>query len=135
MQSRPTTVPLLAGQVPVSGSREVDDWFAGQSHPMENEMQRVRRIILGVDDRVTETIKWKTPTFMFEGNIASFSPAKKLVSLMFHRGAEIPGDHPGLEGDARLVRTMRFESDEEIERRADEIEAVVAAWIDLKGGN
>jgi hypothetical protein len=113
---------------------EVEAWFADQAPPMEAEMKRVRAIILGVDDRVTETIKWKTPTFMFEGNIASFSPAKKMVSLMFHRGAEIPGDHPSLEGDARLVRTMRFTTLEEIEERRTELEAVIRGWIALKSG-
>ena len=95
-------------------------------------MQRVRDIVLGVDDRITEAIKWQTPTFVFEGNIASFSPAKKLVSLMFHRGAEIPGDHPGLEGDARLVRTMRFTSMAEIDARAPELEAVIRSWVQLR---
>jgi hypothetical protein len=57
---------------------------------------------------VTESIKWKTPTFAYHGNIASFNPSKRLLSIMFHRGAEIPGDHPRLEGDGKLVRTMRF---------------------------
>lgn len=38
-----------------------------------------------------------------DGNIASFSPAKNFVSLMFHRGAELPGKHPRLEGDGQLV--------------------------------
>lgn len=116
----------------MSGTQEVEDWFADRSHPMEAEMRRVREIILGVDDRITEAVKWKTPTFMFGGNIASFSPAKKLVSLMFHRGAEIPSDNPGLEGGERLVRTMRFETGDEIENRKAELEAVIAAWIALK---
>jgi hypothetical protein len=40
---------------------------------------------------------------MFNGNIASFNPAKNFVSLLFHRGAEIPGDHPRLEGDGNLA--------------------------------
>ena len=91
-------------------------------------MRRVRDLVLGVDRRITEAIKWQTPTFVFEGNIASFSPAKKLVSLMFHRGAEIPGDHPALEGDARLVRTMRFTDRAEIEAKRPDLEAVIAAW-------
>lgn len=116
----------------MSGASDVDDWFADRAHPMEAEMQRVRAIVLGVDQRITEAIKWQTPTFVFEGNIASFSPAKKLVSLMFHRGAGIPGDHPGLEGDARLVRTMRFTSMAEIDARTAELEAVIRAWIVLK---
>lgn len=109
-------------------SDEVETWFAEQDHPLEAEMRRVRAIILDVDERITETIKWKTPTFVFGGNIASFSPAKKLVSLMFHRGAEIPGDHPALEGDARLVRTMRFTDHAEIEAKRADLEAVIAAW-------
>ncbi|MGH2656755.1 MAG: hypothetical protein ACRDIZ_08695 [Actinomycetota bacterium] len=40
-------------------------------------MLRVRRIILGADRRITETIKWKSPTFVFQGNIASIDPRTK----------------------------------------------------------
>ena len=69
---------------------DVDAWFAAKDPPMAETMQRVRGIILGADDRVAESIKWSTPTFEFNGNIASFAPAKKLVSLLFHRGTEIP---------------------------------------------
>ena len=43
---------------------------------------------------ISETIKWKAPTFMFRGNIASFYPrSTKHVSLMFHTGAVLP-DRP-----------------------------------------
>ena len=95
-------------------------------------MQRVREVILGVDPRVEETIKWSTPTFMFNGNIASFNPAKNFVSLLFHRGAEIPGDHPSLEGEGDLARVMRFADIEAVEANAEELRAVIKAWIDLK---
>jgi hypothetical protein len=91
-------------------------------------MQRAREIILGADDRVTETIKWSTPTFVYKGNILSFTPSKTGVSLMFHRGAEIPGDHPRLEGDGRLVRTMRFTDKNRVEAGRHDIETAVAAW-------
>ena len=57
-------------------------------------------------------------TFAYRGNIASFNPSKHVLSIMFHRGAEIPGDHPRLEGDGRLVRTMRF-ADAEDSRPAE----------------
>jgi hypothetical protein len=78
---------------------EVDRWFEQAGHPLEATMRRARDIILGADGRVTESIKWKTPTFAYNGNIASFNPSKYLLSIMFHRGAEIPGEHPRLEGD------------------------------------
>ena len=35
---------------------EVDAWFAERDHPLEPLMQRTREIILGADDRVTESI-------------------------------------------------------------------------------
>jgi hypothetical protein len=73
---------------------EVDRWLDEAGHPLDATLRRARDIILGADERVTESIKWKTPTFAYEGNIASFNPSKNVVSIMFHRGAEIPGDHP-----------------------------------------
>lgn len=112
----------------MSRNPEVDEWFEQRDPPLAAGMQRAREIILATDDRVTETIKWSTPTFVYKGNILSFNPSKIAVSLMFHRGAEIPGTHPRLEGDGRLVRTMRFESADDIEAGRHHIEAAVAAW-------
>ena len=103
---------------------EVDRWLDEADHPLDPVMRRAREIILGADRRVTESIKWKTPTFAYKGNIASFNPSKRVVSIMFHPGAEIPGDQPRLEGEGKLVRTMRF---------AD-LEAAVHAWCDWKAG-
>jgi hypothetical protein len=102
---------------------------------MDAAMRRAREIILGADGRVTESIKWKTPTFAFEGNIARFNPSMNTVSVMFHRGAEIPGKHPRLEGDGKLVRTMRFADVEEVERRRKDLERAVRAWCDWKAGS
>lgn len=118
----------MTGAVEQQKHDDVEAWFAERSHPLEAEMRRVRDLVLGVDQRITEAIKWKTPTFVFEGNIASFSPSKSFVSLMFHRGSEIPGDHPALEGDGRLVRTMRFADAEEIDAKRSDLEAAVTAW-------
>ncbi|NNF63981.1 MAG: DUF1801 domain-containing protein [Acidimicrobiia bacterium] len=112
---------------------DVDAWFAAKNHPMETAMQEVRTIILQADDRITETIKWSTPTFMFEGNIASFNPANKFVSLLFHTGAKIPGDFEGLEGDGETARVMRFADLQAVSDDRDNLEAVIKAWCDWKG--
>ncbi|GLZ35116.1 hypothetical protein Lesp02_73030 [Lentzea sp. NBRC 105346] len=110
----------------------VDEWLDAKAHPLDATMRRAREVILGADSRVTESIKWQTPTFAFKGNIASFNPSKNLVSIMFHRGAEIPGDHPRLEGDGKLVRTMRFHDLAELEAGEADLVAVVKAWCDWK---
>jgi hypothetical protein len=118
----------------VSRNPGVDRWFDEQNHPLDVALRRAREIILGADERVTESIKWKTPTFAFKGNIASFNPSKNGVSIMFHRGAEIPGLHPRLEGDGKLVRTMRFVDLDEIESGRAHLEGVIRAWCDWKAG-
>lgn len=107
----------------------VDDWFDAYDNPMKPAVQRVREIILETDDRIAESIKWKAPTFEYKGNIASFYPrAKQHVSLMFHRGAMIPGEHPLLEGDGATSRVAKFASVEDVDARRGELEAVVHAW-------
>jgi hypothetical protein len=111
---------------------DVDRWFDQADHPLDATMRRAPDIILSADGRVTESIKWKTPTFAYRGNIASFNPSKRLLSIMFHRGAEIPGEHPRLEGDGTLVRTMRFADLDQLEARKVDLEAVVRAWCDWK---
>ena len=79
---------------------DVDAWFVKKAHPLTDAMQLARQTILAADRRVTESIKWSTPTFAFNGNIVSFNPSKKLVSLLFHRGAEIPGKFKRLKATA-----------------------------------
>lgn len=113
----------------------VDEWFHELDHPLKEEMLLVRYLILEADERISESIKWKAPTFEFKGNLVSFQPrAKKFVSLMFHRGAEIPGDHPVLQGDAALARTMRLRDMSDIEDQREALQAVVRAWCDWKAG-
>jgi hypothetical protein len=114
---------------------EVDRWLDEAGHPLDTAVRRARDIILGADERVTESIKWRTPTFSYEGNIASFNPSKNVVSIMFHRGAEIPGDHLRLEGYGKLVRTMRFAGLDELEAGRAKLAAAVRAWCDWKAGS
>lgn len=113
----------------------MDAFVAALGHPLEAEIDQVRDAILDVDPRITETIKWKSPTFVFEGNIASIDPrSKKHVNLMFHQGAKLPGTHPALEGGGRTVRYLRFADAAEVKKKRKDLEKAVRAWIELKGG-
>jgi len=111
----------------------VDAWFETYDNPMKEGVLKVREIILGADARVTESIKWKAPTFEYRGNIASFYPkAKKHVSLMFHQGAKIPAKHAILLGDGSTSRTAKFTDAADVERHAEALRAVVRAWCEMK---
>ena len=113
---------------------EVDAWFEAKQHPQEDAMQKVREVTLAADRRITESIKWSTPTYSYKGNIFSFNPAKRFVSLLFHTGAHIPGSHPGLEGDGETARVMRFGDADEVNRRSDELTAILRSWCSWKDG-
>lgn len=112
---------------------EVDKFLEEKNHPLTNEINRVREIILEIDDRVEETIKWKSPTFMYKGNIASFfMNAKKFVSLMFHKGATINDPHGLLEGDGKEARVARFTDMEDVKVKTEALQAVILEWIKMK---
>ena len=113
--------------------KEVDDWLKSYDNPMKPVVLKIREIILEADDRIDECIKWSAPTFTYKGNLASFFPkSKKHASLMFHTGAQIPGEHKLLEGDAKTGRTMKIGSVEEAEKHKEDIIKVVKAWCDWK---
>ena len=117
----------------MSMTQEVDDWFAATDHPQKPVMQAVRQAILAADDRVGECIKWKSPTFTFNGNIASINPqAKRFVSLMFHRGADIPGEYPSLSGSGNTTRYLQFQDATEVEALKPELQSIVRSWCDMR---
>jgi hypothetical protein len=114
-------------------SDDVIAWFAEYDNPMKDVLLAVRQVVLSSDDRVGECIKWKSPTFTSDGNIASFNPrAKKHASLMFHTGAKIPGNHPILEGGGNTARYVTFADLDEVAAKAEGLQQVIAAWIESK---
>ncbi len=94
----------------MKASGEVERWFAEKKPPTEATVRGVREIILGADRRMTEYVKYGTLTFGYDGDFATFVQVgdKKQASLMFNRGARIPGEFPHLEGSHPSARFMRF---------------------------
>jgi hypothetical protein len=118
-----------------SRNEDVDAWLERYDNPLKPVIERTRDIILGADDRIGEVIKWSTPTFVYKGNLASFQPrAKQFVSILFHEGASIPGEHPLLEGGGDHARYARIADEAELEARRPELEAIVRAWCDSRDG-
>lgn len=116
-------------------TEKVDTWMSAYDNPQKDLVQAVREVMMAADARVSEDIKWQAPTFIYKGNIASFFPkAKKHASLMFHKGAEIAGDFPSLEGDGKEARSMKFLDAADLAEKRAELEAIVRAWCDQRDG-
>jgi uncharacterized protein YdhG (YjbR/CyaY superfamily) len=114
-------------------SKEVEAWFARYENPMKDVVLRIRDIVLGADERISECIKWQAPTFTFEGNLASFYPkSKQHATLMFHTGARIPGRHPRLEGTGDTSRVLKIASVAEAKAARRDVERIVRAWCDWR---
>jgi hypothetical protein len=112
-------------------SDEVDAWLATYDNPQLPLLAAVRAVVLDVDPRVTETIKWQAPTFVYRGNIASFFPkAKAHVALMFHTGATLDDPTGLLEGDGAVSRVARFQDAEDLAAKKDALQGLIRAWIE-----
>lgn len=117
----------------MSRNSKVDEFLKKKKHPLNAEIQMVRDIILNTDERIEEDIKWSSPTFIYKGNIASYyMNAKKMVSLMFHKGALIPDKSGLLEGDGKEVRVARFADAGDIQKRKKALETVIRQWIKMQ---
>jgi hypothetical protein len=112
----------------------VDAWFEDYDNPQKDLVLAVREVVLDADPRVTETIKWKAPTFMYRGNLASFYPkSKQHASLMFHTGATLPDPTGLLEGEGDTSRVARFLDADDLAAKADALRGLVRAWIEQRG--
>jgi hypothetical protein len=112
---------------------EVDAWLAKYDNPQKPLLMAVRKAVLAADRRIGETIKWQAPTFVYKGNLASFYPKSKAhVSLMFHNGAQIPGNFPSLEGSGDVSRVMKFTSVDDLKAKSAELKRLVRAWCDRR---
>jgi hypothetical protein len=116
----------------VEKSPDVERWFADRQYEQEPMMRRLREIILMADPRVSEYLKYGTVIFGYEGDMVSFvGMNKKPFTLMFNRGARIPGRFPHLEGTHPSARFMRFKDVAEVKAHAGELTRVVEAWCEL----
>lgn len=117
----------------MSRNPRVDAFLLKKKHPLNDQIQMVREIILNVDDNIKEDIKWQSPIFMYKGNMASIQMnAKKFVSVMFHKGALIKDHVNLLEGDGEAVRVARFMNVDDIKKKEKALESVVREWIMLQ---
>ena len=113
----------------------MDAWFASYDNPQKDVLLYMREAILASDERIEESIKWKSPTFVYKGNIASFNPrSKQHASLMFHTGASIPGEFPHLEGSGDVARYLKVADLAQAKELKPELVSIFQAWCSMKDG-
>lgn len=110
-------------------------------HPLRKEMDRLRKLILATDDRITEGVKWNTASFRTHEWFATLNGPRQVdrPMVILHAGAKVKGlpikdrvaDPDGLlrwlGGDrAQLL----FADMTDIERKAPAFQQLLRVWIE-----
>ena len=118
----------------------VDDLMADLEHPLKPEIEALRRIMLGADPKIRESVKWNAPSFRTHEYFATVHlRAKNGVALILHRGAKVralPGNGLAIDDPAGLLHWLgadraqvAFACVDDVERRAPALQALLRQWI------
>jgi hypothetical protein len=125
------------GRISTNGS--VDEFMAALRHPHKAAVEELRALILSLDDRIAEAVKWNAPSFFITDHFATFrlQPAP-ILQVILHTGAKakvsprafVIKDPGGLLKWAAPDRCIAaFESTADARGKAKAFGAIVLAWI------
>jgi len=125
-------------------SAAVDKFMAQLEHPMKQEIQTLREIIMAADASILDGIKWNSPSYRTGEYFATTNlRAKKGVGLIFHLGAkvrEMPKGGLAIDDPANLLNWLgkdramiEFAELQEIESKRRQFQSVVRQWIRYVG--
>ena len=107
-------------------------------HPLKAELEALRAIILTADRRVTEGIKWNSPSFYCNGWFATLNTRGTVILLILHRGAKVKDNStPAMKIDdplgvlewlAKERCIARFSSAEDIKAKQKSLAAIIRQW-------
>jgi len=124
---------------PTNRSPEVDAFLRDLVHPLTECVQRLRLAILATNPGLTESIKWKAPSFRSDDvdRVTFNLRPLDVVQLVFHRGAAVRDDVDSFEFEdpAGLIRwitpdrgTVTLDRVAAAEREGEVVD-LVARWI------
>ncbi len=123
---------------PDGGSAAVEAFLAGLTPATRDEVEALRRIILGVDPTIGEGIKWKVPSFRTSEYFATLHLRMKVgLGLILHLGAKVrdiqtvPVEDPEglLQWLAKDRAMVAFSDLDEIQARRVALEGLIRQWI------
>ncbi|WP_181369414.1 DUF1801 domain-containing protein [Flavobacterium album] len=129
----------------LSPEEQVTAFITTSAHPLANVMQALREIILGTSPEISEHIKWNSPAFYYNGEMAPFDPKEYKrdivvynvrkpgeILLIFPTGAkviDITGILDGKFADGRRMVTITSMGDFTAKKEA--LQNVIRHWLAL----
>ena len=121
---------------------DVEEYLRTFEHPNKEVLLRVREIILGVDPKIQEGIKWKVPSFRTTEFFATFHVrSKKAMGLVLHFGAKKRQDLPERSTISDPTNLLEWLSDDramitfgsiqEVDKSEHEFANIIRQWSKL----
>ena len=121
-------------------NEEVTRFLDNLNHPLRNEIEELRHLIVDAVGGLTENIKWNGPNYMHhnEDRITMRVQPPGKIQLIFHRGAKkliqpqnrLIDDPSGLllwkENDRAIAA---FKNPDDIKNRKSDLEGIIEKWI------
>ena len=132
-------------KIKLSPSEQVTEFITSSAHPLADVMQALREAILETDPEIAEHIKWNSPAFWYNGEMAPFDPKEykrdivvynvrkpEEILLIFPTGAKVDDTSGILEGsytDGRRMVTVR--SMDDFHSKKEALQNVISQWLEL----
>ena len=112
----------------------VDEFMDALDHPLKMEVQAIRDMIKNVDPAIVEEVKWKAPSFSYQGEyLVTFNLwERKRIHLVFHNPEISKVKSKLLEGDYETRRMAYFTDMEDITAKKPLLEKALKDLIRLQ---
>ncbi|MDB5082964.1 MAG: hypothetical protein JWP00_4888 [Chloroflexi bacterium] len=116
----------------INKTEEVNAFLDKLNHPFKAEVLVVRDIIKGVNNDITEEIKWNAPSFSYKDYMVTFNlRTRKHVHLVFHNQHIVNVPSELLEGNYPTRRMVYFSSINDVLAKKEALEDVLKELIRL----
>lgn len=127
--------PVKAKVPKPTDAEQVSAFMGKLKHPLQEEIETVRKIIKKINPKITERIKWNAPSYYYktekaETDFVTFNPrAQQHVHLVFHHAAIATIKSPLLQGDYKDRRMVYFTNMKAIKAGKKELERVITELL------
>jgi len=120
--------------------------MASLAHPHKPAIELLRRVMLGLDARIAEGVKWNAPSFRTSAYFATVHLRSKLgLGLILHLGAKpraLPRGGLAIDDPSHLLQWLasdralvEFTGLGDLQRKRRALEAVLSQWVAyVRGG-
>ena len=123
-----------------AGSASVTAFLEQLDHPHKAGIERLREMILRLDERISEEVKWNAPSFKLEEHFATFKlhPPKN-IQVVLHTGAKVKSNAKAftIDDPQRLLKwpaedrcVLTLSSEAELLTHQESVRRIIEQWIE-----